>query len=121
MGYPSELPVLKTINLTEQSFMDGAQELLNHKQDIPASYSHVNLVTLANLLDSRAREELACSFFGDQEKKAEADRLIKRWRRWAEPFNVNSLLVRIIKGRLDKEGPNGLSGAVAFIARMRCK
>lgn len=118
---PPELPVLKTINLTEQSFMDGAQELLNHKQDIPASYSHVNLVTLADLLDSRAREELACSFFGDQEKKAEADRLIKRWRRWAEPFNVNSLLVRIIKGRLDKEGPNGLSGAVAFIARMRCR
>lgn len=115
---PPELPILKKVEHIDQIILE---KWLDRKQEYSVRRSFGNLATLGDLLSSRAREELAPSLLGDREKKAEADSLIKRWRKWERQSNEDSLFVRIIKGYLDKEGPNGLSGAVAFIARMRAR
>ncbi len=74
-------------------------------------------------MNIHSREKLTKNFFevADSEKKAEADDLVNRWKKWAQQLNINRFLARMITGRLNAAGPNGLSGVAALIARLRCR
>lgn len=120
---PPYLPVLKNACRKDLSFVEPVQEAHTGTRRPRTQTSGRSLATLGDLLDSRTRGDLAKNLFevADPEKRAEADKLVDQWRKWAQRSNVNPFLSRMVTGRLSAVGPAGLSGVVALIARLRCR
>lgn len=117
---PPNLPVLRKTRVKDFLLTDAGHYSLSQGYEEPNREPQKGLATLADLLESGVRDNPAGSHFCDGGQKAEAGRLLKRWQNWAKRTDINPLLARIVKGRLDRFGMNGLSGATAIIARLHC-
>jgi len=73
--------------------------------------------------DTGSKSESVFSKFeyllADEKTKIEADDLVNRWDKWSLNSEVNPLIRRFIRGRLETSKENALSGGLAFIARLK--
>ena len=121
---PPCLPVLKQVHRNDFWFADFEKEeerSIIHKSR-PVG-DNKGLATLSELMTAQNRKVLTNQYFqvSNQKEKIEADLLVQRWHRWAQQTTVNRFLARMVTGRLKEAGPNGLSGVVGLIARLRSR
>ncbi|QCQ21935.1 hypothetical protein [Desulfoglaeba alkanexedens] len=117
------LPILKHIGRSDLFFAEPKKDPEQPVQKRRPQAHNTGLTTLGELIKAQDWKTFTHQYFEvcKPQERTEADSLVEQWQKWGKRTTVNRFLGRMVMGRLRKDGPNGLSGVAAFIARLRAR